>query len=254
MEIETHIFRFDDVEVREREFSLSKAGNVFAIEPKAFRVLLFLLRNPQKVVSKQELLNTASGARSRWLWAIAAGGVIIAGAALLVVDWWRRPPPSPVVDAVTQLTDDGQIKGGALCSDIRSGRLATDGLPIYFNEGPRLTQTIGQVSVMGGPTARVETRLVNPTIAGVTRDGAGLIVLAGGGANLADPLWTIPLPAGEPRRLGSAEVDAAGILPDGTLPTTARLFETRIPASGIHRRSPSARDRGHPAGCLLAWL
>jgi hypothetical protein len=32
------VFRFDDVEVREREFSLTKAGKVLSVEPKAFRV------------------------------------------------------------------------------------------------------------------------------------------------------------------------------------------------------------------------
>src|SRR3979490_1219602 len=55
------IFRFSDVEVREREFSLTKAGKVLAIEPKAFRVLLLLLRNPQKLISKEELLNAVWG-------------------------------------------------------------------------------------------------------------------------------------------------------------------------------------------------
>jgi len=39
------VFRFDDVEVREHEFSLVKAGKVLTVEPKAFRALLFLLRN-----------------------------------------------------------------------------------------------------------------------------------------------------------------------------------------------------------------
>ena len=55
------VFRFDDIEVREREFSLTKAGQVLTVEPKAFRVLLFLLRNPQKLVSKEELLNAVWG-------------------------------------------------------------------------------------------------------------------------------------------------------------------------------------------------
>ena len=32
-----------------------------AVEPKAFRALIFLLRNPQKVVSKEELLNSVWG-------------------------------------------------------------------------------------------------------------------------------------------------------------------------------------------------
>src|SRR4249919_4201636 len=69
------VFRFDDVEVREREFSLTKAGKVLAVEPKAFRALLILVRNPQKVVSKEELLNSvwgdvavAEGSLTRCIW------------------------------------------------------------------------------------------------------------------------------------------------------------------------------------------
>jgi Tol biopolymer transport system component/DNA-binding winged helix-turn-helix (wHTH) protein len=55
------IFIFDDIEVREREFSVVKAGEVLPVEPKAFRVLLILLRNPQKLISKEELLNAVWG-------------------------------------------------------------------------------------------------------------------------------------------------------------------------------------------------
>jgi len=55
------VFRFDDVEVREREFSLTKAGRVLTVEPKAFRALLFLLHNSQKLISKEELLNAVWG-------------------------------------------------------------------------------------------------------------------------------------------------------------------------------------------------
>ena len=69
------VFRFDDVEVREREFSLTKAGKVLSIEPKAFRVLLFLLHNPQKLITKDELLNAVwgdtavtEGSLSRCIW------------------------------------------------------------------------------------------------------------------------------------------------------------------------------------------
>ena len=75
MASKSFVFRFDDVEVREREFSLTKAGKVLAVEPKAFRALLFLLRNPQKVVSKEELLNSvwgdvavAEGSLTRCIW------------------------------------------------------------------------------------------------------------------------------------------------------------------------------------------
>src|SRR6478609_3576561 len=69
------VYPFDDVEVREREFSISKAGKVLAVEPKAFRALLFLLRNPERVVSKDELLNSvwgdtavAEGSLTRCIW------------------------------------------------------------------------------------------------------------------------------------------------------------------------------------------
>jgi DNA-binding winged helix-turn-helix (wHTH) protein/Tol biopolymer transport system component len=55
------VFHFADVEVREREFSLINGGKVLAVEPKAFRVLLLLLRNPQKLISKEELLNSVWG-------------------------------------------------------------------------------------------------------------------------------------------------------------------------------------------------
>ena len=55
------VFRFDDVEVREREFTLIKASKVLTVEPKAFRALLFLLHNPQRFISKEELLNTVWG-------------------------------------------------------------------------------------------------------------------------------------------------------------------------------------------------
>src|SRR5579863_10069843 len=61
MAIKSFVFRFDDIEVREREFSLTKAGQVLAVEPKAFRALLFLLRNPQRLIPKEELLNSVWG-------------------------------------------------------------------------------------------------------------------------------------------------------------------------------------------------
>lgn len=51
------VFRFDDVEVRELEFTLIKAGEVLPVEPKIFRLLLFLPHNPQRLTTKEELLN-----------------------------------------------------------------------------------------------------------------------------------------------------------------------------------------------------
>jgi TolB-like protein len=55
------VFSFADIKVREREFSIVRNGEVLAVEPKAFRVLLFLLRNPHKLITKDELLDAVWG-------------------------------------------------------------------------------------------------------------------------------------------------------------------------------------------------
>src|ERR1700721_1524779 len=61
MASKSFVFRFGDVEVRERGFSLVKAGETSSGEPKGLRVLLILLKNPQKLISKEELLNAVWG-------------------------------------------------------------------------------------------------------------------------------------------------------------------------------------------------
>lgn len=55
------VFRFSNVEVHERELQLKRAGEALPIEPKAFRVLIHLLRNPGRLISKNELLNAGWG-------------------------------------------------------------------------------------------------------------------------------------------------------------------------------------------------
>jgi Tol biopolymer transport system component/DNA-binding winged helix-turn-helix (wHTH) protein len=55
------VFKFLDVEVREGEFRLAKAGEVVPVEPRAFHVLLFLLKNPGRLISKEELLDAVWG-------------------------------------------------------------------------------------------------------------------------------------------------------------------------------------------------
>ena len=54
----SHIFLCDGFEIREHEYCIVRKGEVVAIEPRAFRVLLYLLKNPQKLVTKEELLQS----------------------------------------------------------------------------------------------------------------------------------------------------------------------------------------------------
>ena len=55
------VFRFSDVEVHERELQLKRAGETLPVEPKAFRVLVHLVRNPGRLIPKDELLNAGWG-------------------------------------------------------------------------------------------------------------------------------------------------------------------------------------------------
>jgi eukaryotic-like serine/threonine-protein kinase len=144
-----------------------------------------------------------SGKRRIW---IAAAAVAIAVCGGIV--WWRQPPAIPVVEAVTQLTDDSEIKA-------LSGRLVTDGSRIYFGEGSVGSYRIMQVAATGGPTAVIPTRLPNFQFTALSQDGSYLLGAAGDDFVL--PLWTVPLPAGEPRRLGSLEVFDADFFPDGRI-------------------------------------
>jgi len=141
--------------------------------------------------------------RSRWVWVAATAAVVALAAGLIA--WWRMPPAVPVVESVTQLTDDGEPKQGVLVSD---------GARIYFNEGQTRSWKIAQVSVSGGPTALVSTSLVDPQLVSLAPDGSALLVLLGGTDAATGPLWSIPLPAGEPRRLGGIEAQHAEFFPD----------------------------------------
>jgi eukaryotic-like serine/threonine-protein kinase len=83
--------------------------------------------------------------RYRWLW-VAAAGVVIALAALIIA-WWHIPAAVPVVESVTQLTDDSEPKFN----------MVSDGSRIYFNEGPTGSFRIAQLSVTGGAVATIQT-------------------------------------------------------------------------------------------------
>ena len=136
--------------------------------------------------------------------AMGAIGVLLLA---LLVTWWRIPTAVPVVESVVQLTDDGQPKR----------RMVSDGSRIYFEEGDAQNGKIAQVSVTGGPTAPFETRFVNSELLGITRNGSTLVVSVRTAAEdyFAGSLWSIPLPAGDPRRLGSFETYGADVFTYG---------------------------------------
>jgi hypothetical protein len=183
----------------------------------------------------------ALGQPRRWqiVWTAVATGTVVALAALLFA-WWRTPPPVPVVESVTQLTNDGEPKPGYIF-------LFSDGSRIYFNEGSPGSLRIAQVSVNGGPTSLIDTRLTNPIITGMAPDGSALLVVDYRSHNIpGNPLWSIPLPAGEPRRLGSLEVRGGAYLPDGLVFTKEKDLFVADKDGSNPRKVLSLAGETHP--------
>jgi eukaryotic-like serine/threonine-protein kinase len=164
----------------------------------------------------------------RWAW--IAGAIAAIAIAAAVVSWWARPPATPIIESVTQLTDDGQPKGSAA--------VVTDGSRVYFNEGLPGSWKVAQVSAAGGETSVISTRLANAQVWGVSPDGSSLVVVDGEpGGPFLGPLWAIPLPTGEPRRVGTIEGQDAGFFPDGRLifSRDSSLFTAENDGTDVHK-------------------
>ena len=151
----------------------------------------------------------AGGSSTRRRVWIAAGTVVAAIVAMLVF-WLNRPGGLPIVEAVTQLTDDGEPKSYAT-------KIVTDGVRVYFNEGTYGSPRIAQVAVTGGAVAAVPTAVVAPRLLGLAPEGSALLAKSGAFGSVPNPLWQIPLPTGEPRRIGTIDVQDASFFPDGRI-------------------------------------
>ena len=119
---------------------------------------------------------------------------------MIAVAWgtqltWRSITAVPSIDGVLQLTDDGNPK----LNDFNNSGVVSDGSRIYFNEidGGRLV--IAQIAATGGQTGQIVTTIPDPEVHALAPDSSSLLIVS------TDPsccyLWTLPLPAGDPRKL-----------------------------------------------------
>ncbi len=60
---ETPRFQFDDCELDAAAFELRRGGAVCEVEPQVFELLLFLARNPDRLITKDDLIRTVWGGR-----------------------------------------------------------------------------------------------------------------------------------------------------------------------------------------------
>jgi len=188
----------------ERRFQ-SASDLAFALEALSDFTRLTPAAVEQAAVDQAGAERAAASPRT-WKWVAAA--VFFVAVVAGMIAWLRTPSAVPVVESVTQLTDDGEPK---------NGQLVSDGSRVYFNEGPNGSWKIAQVSTSGGRTSLVDTRVPSPWIAGIAPDNSSLLVSAGGYEDGLYPLWLIPVPAGEPRRLGTIAGSDEAFLPDGRI-------------------------------------
>jgi eukaryotic-like serine/threonine-protein kinase len=143
-------------------------------------------------------------AAARWpVWAAISTALVCAA---LVGVRPRTPLPPPRILGSKQITSDGLPKFNLL----------TDGNRIYFTENPPGRYAIAQVSSAGGETAPVDGPFPNPFVADVSAEQSELLVTQAG-PFIDNVYWSMPLPAGSPRKLGDTSGHDAVWSPDGKL-------------------------------------
>jgi len=148
-------------------------------------------------------------ARKKWTVGVLASGLVMS---LVLFYWFARPLPTPKVLRYAQLTSDGRAKVNVSFSP---PRILTDGARLYFLKTEEGHAAVAQVSTSGGQTALVPTPFPNVALWDIAPDRSQLLVSASiSDLDLESPLWTFPLPAGTPRRLGELVGHDASWSPD----------------------------------------
>jgi serine/threonine protein kinase/Tol biopolymer transport system component len=168
-----------------------------------------------------------------WIAIVAAVILIAAGAA-----WLLMPETQPRITGTTQVTKDGFASPG--------GSLPTDGVTIYFNRNdPAKGMEIAQVSINGGQSAELASPIKGAFVVQMSRDRSKLLAATDCLADSPCSIWSLPLPAGSPRRLGKAY--SFQWSPDGKWLVYAQNSELWLAAQdGSNPRKLVSLEKGKP--------
>jgi serine/threonine protein kinase/Tol biopolymer transport system component len=141
--------------------------------------------------SAKVIPQTTSAKSPRPSRALLWGAIVTGLVGLILLAFFLRPPLLPPrLGASKQITNDGLPKLS----------LVTDGQRIYFDEASPTRTFVSQVSVNGGEAAPLEVSFQNPFVTDASAERSELLALEGASFN-SNQFWTVPLPAGSPRRL-----------------------------------------------------
>jgi Tol biopolymer transport system component/DNA-binding winged helix-turn-helix (wHTH) protein len=198
------VFTFADVTVREREFAIVRAGQVQQVEPKAFRVLLILIRNPNKLIAKEELLTGVWGDTAVTENSLARN---IALLRRLLGDDPREPRFIATVSSIGY-----RFLCEAEVSEDAAGFL----------------EPTGQLPV-NGKAAEVEAHLQESS----RRPKLWLLVGAVSAVAIATPAWWLFFPHPQPRVTNITQVTNDGLLKAGFVTDGSRIYYASVTKEGV---------------------
>lgn len=173
---------------------------------------------------------------------------------IAAVTWWsnvRAGPPKLV--GSSQITNNGLPKG----------RMVSDGVRLYFQQFIGGIPQLAEVSANGGDVVPVSSApLQNPIIFDLSRNNSELLIGSHPGEGLDEDmqLWTMPIPAGVPRRLAGLYGHDGCWTTDGThlvYANGADLFLALADGSENHKLltlpGPASEIRFSPDGKRLRF-
>jgi eukaryotic-like serine/threonine-protein kinase len=155
---------------------------------------------------------TPVAAGLNWKLPAAVSAALIA--AVILFFMLRPPLPPPQIQAIQQITNDGQTKIFSLLGS-PPPPLLTDGSRIYFTEGSFNENFLKQVSVEGGEAASIQLPFPLNGMPAISPNRRELLLNSSPGGDDGSPLWVLPVPGGQPRRVGDLRVADATWSIDG---------------------------------------
>jgi len=166
--------------------------------------------------------------RERKPTAWVVGGSIVA---LLVLGWLAlrslQPIPEPKVIGTHELTRAGSAKTSLLF----------DGSRLYFADAATGAPGVFQLSASGGDTSLIPVSFGVGKLLAISPDRSNLLI-TGFSIGHEDPLWSLPVPVGSPRRLDDVFANSADWSADGTKLVFARgpdLFLANADGASPHK-------------------